>query len=1214
VPMYAAAEPIGTLALAASAGHRLDADYQTFMGLVARQTASLINGASAYRAQQRRAEELAELDRAKTTFFSNISHEFRTPLTLIMGPVQDLRSRLHDADPGVREDLDLVRRNGLRLGKLVNALLDFSRVEAGRIQAVYQPTDLAALTHDLASSFRSACEKAGLALTIATPPLSEPVFVDHEMWEKIVLNLISNAFKFTLEGGIRIDMSEAAGHAVLRVSDTGIGIPESEAPRIFDRFHRVEGARGRTHEGTGIGLALVKELIELHHGAVAVESSLGKGTTFIVRVPFGHAHLPQDRLEASRTQASTATRAEAFVSEALRWLPDGMTAPELDAPDEPLLTRHGRKGEGAHVLLADDNADMRDYLCRLLGATYEVTAAADGEEAFAAARHARPDLILTDVMMPRLDGFGLLQKLRGDPELRGVPVIILSARAGEEAKVEGLQTGADDYLVKPFSARELLARVAANIELSRTRLQSERILQQEAHILELLNRVGTAVAAELDLEPAVQMVTDAATDLSGAAFGSFFYNVIDEKGEAYTLYTLSGAPREAFARFPMPRNTAVFGPTFNGDGVIRSDDITADPRYGKNAPHRGMPKGHLPVRSYLATPVKSRSGEVLGGLFFGHPDVGVFTERAERIVAAIAVQAGIAIDKARLYRAAKDEIARRKRVEAQLRESEQMLEAKVAERTAQLMAEVEEREKALHALQKTQEQLAQAQKLEGIGHLTGGVAHDFNNLLTIIMGNLEALQRAAQNPQADEDRFMRLANNAMRGAQRAAALTQRLLAFSRQQPLDPKVLDMSRLVAGMSDLLRRTLGEQVAIETVLAGGLWRVHVDPNQLEVTILNLAVNARDAMPEGGRLTIETANTFLDENYAASQAEVLSGQYVVICVTDTGRGMPRDVIERAFEPFFTTKDVGHGTGLGLSQVYGFVKQSGGHVKIYSEVGQGTSVKIYLPRLHAAEEKDELVPEPRAAPSRSYASETILVVEDEDDVRTHAKEILNELGYRTLEADTGRRALQILQTHPEIQLLFTDVGLPGGMNGRQLAEAARRLRADLKVLMTTGYARNAIVHDSRVDPGVQLISKPFSYSALAAKIRNILDAPARSGRILLVEDELPIQRSAVERLESLGFKIETAGSVAEAMSKLKLVGDLEAAIIHVVPADRKAEILVSEVRAIYPAMAIVIATGSTEDPLRQRFGGDQHITFLSQPYLAEHLRKALASLNVVSG
>jgi signal transduction histidine kinase len=578
-------------------------------------------------------------------------------------------------------------------------------------------------------------------------------------------------------------------------------------------------------------------------------------------------------------------------------------------------------------------------------------------------------------------------------------------------------------------------------------------MQEEAQTLDLLNKVGIAVAAELDLERAVQVVTDAATELSGAAFGSFFYNVIDEKGETYTLYTLAGVPREAFANFPMPRNTAVFGPTFRGEGIVRSDDITKDPRYGKNAPHRGMPNGHLPLRSYLAAPVKSRSGEVLGGLFFGHPEVGIFSERAERIVAAIAVQAGIAIDKARLYRAAQDEIERRKRVEAQLRDSEQTLEARVVERTLDL--------------RKAQDQLVQSQKMEAIGQLTGGMAHDFNNLLTIVMGNLESIQRnlAADAPA----RLRRWAENSMHGAKRAATLTQHLLAFSRRQPLDPKPTEVNKLIATTSEVLGRTLGERVEVQTVLGAGVWNVEVDPNQLETALLNLAVNARDAMPDGGKLTIETTNTHLDDAYVAQTVEVLAGQYVAICVSDTGSGMSKETLDHAFEPFFTTKPTGQGTGLGLSQVYGFVKQSGGHVKIYSEEGQGTTVKLYLPRLvgKGVEAADE--GQARTIPDGNH-KETVLLVEDDPGVREYSAEILRDLGYTVIEAKDGPAALRQIERNETIDLLFTDIGLPG-MNGRELADEAVRRRPKLKVLYTSAYARNAIVHHGRLDPGVHLIT-----------------------------------------------------------------------------------------------------------------------------------------------
>ena len=418
-----------------------------------------------------------------------------------------------------------------------------------------------------------------------------------------------------------------------------------------------------------------------------------------------------------------------------------------------------------------------------------------------------------------------------------------------------------------------------------------------------------------------------------------------------------------------------------------------------------------------------------------------------------------------------------------------------------------------------EEQLRQAQKMEVIGHLTGGVAHDFNNLLTIIVGNLETLQRQLKSQPSNAAVLERPVDNAMRGAQRAVSLTQRLLAFSRQQPLDPKPVNISRLVSGMSDLLRRSLGEQIAVETVMPGGMWRANVDANQLEIAILNLAVNARDAMPNGGKLTIETSNVLLDERYAGDQAEVMPGQYVMLAVTDNGTGMSRETIAKAFEPFFTTKDVGHGTGLGLSQVYGFVKQSGGHVKIYSELGEGTSVKIYLPRLYAdeaSEAEESVVKVPRGE-----SNETILVTEDDEDVRAYTQSILRELGYEVLEAPNGTAALELLARHPEIRLLFTDVGLPGGMNGRQLAEAARQQHPRLKVLFTTGYARNAIMHDGRVDPGVELITKPFTYAALAGKLRDILDVSTGPSRVLLVEDEILIQMLAIESLEELGFKVE---------------------------------------------------------------------------------------------
>ena len=399
---------------------------------------------------------------------------------------------------------------------------------------------------------------------------------------------------------------------------------------------------------------------------------------------------------------------------------------------------------------------------------------------------------------------------------------------------------------------------------------------------------------------------------------------------------------------------------------------------------------------------------------------------------------------------------------------------------AQLREEVRRRELA-------EEALRQSQKMEAVGRLTGGIAHDFNNHLTVISSNIELLQRRLP---PESGSLTRLTEAAMSGVQRAATLTHRLLAFSRQQPLEPEPLDVGRLVSNMSDLLRRTLGEQVEIDTVLAGGLWQTRVDANQLENVLLNLAVNARDAMPRGGKLTIETANAHLDDAYAAAHDEVTAGQYVMLAVSDTGTGMTPDVIGKVFEPFFTTKPLGQGTGLGLSMVYGYVKQSGGHVVIRSEPGHGSTVQVYLPRF--------VRPETLPAGAKAYprtanppgSRETILVVEDDEAVRHSSVEALREMGYRVLEAGDAMEGVRLIVDRGGIDLLFTDVGLPGGVNGRALADAARSAQPGLRVLLTTGYTRDATLLDGALEHGVHFIAKPFNLNALAEKVREVLAEP----------------------------------------------------------------------------------------------------------------------------
>ncbi len=518
------AAPLGVLVAAASPRKRLDESYRTFLSLVASQIAKGVADAQAYEQERKRAEALAEIDRAKTLFFSNVSHEFRTPLTLMLSPLEDLLARSPKALAASREDIELIHRNGIRLLKLVNTLLDFSRIEAGRIDAVYEPTDLATWTAELASVFRSAVEKAGLELAVDCPSLAEPAFVDREMWEKIVLNLLSNALKFTYHGSITVALKQVSGGEIqLTVSDTGTGIPAEELPNIFERFHRVRGSRGRTHEGTGIGLALVYELARLHGGSVGVSSPVDEGTTFTVTIPAGSAHLPPDKIGTARTLASTALGANAYIEEAMRWLPAQAKAEEgtrtTAFPSDVFVFRAAGDGFNRNgrerIVIADDNADMREYLRRLLAEHYDVEVVNNGRQAVEVCREEPPQLVLSDVMMPQLDGFGVLRELRSDARTATVPVILLSARAGEESRIEGLQAGADDYLIKPFSARELVARIGAHVELARLRKQAAEALRESEERFRAMANASPVLIWQTDAQSDCTYLSKGWLDLTG---------------------------------------------------------------------------------------------------------------------------------------------------------------------------------------------------------------------------------------------------------------------------------------------------------------------------------------------------------------------------------------------------------------------------------------------------------------------------------------------------------------------------------------------------------------------------------------------------------------------------------------------------------------------------------------------------------------------------
>jgi signal transduction histidine kinase/CheY-like chemotaxis protein len=532
---------IGVLVAGLSPRLSLDAAYTDFLAMVASQIGTAVVSARAFEDAEARAQALADLDRAKTAFFSNVSHEFRTPLTLLLGPTEEAAGSPDGVLQGA--DLQTVHRNAQRLLKLVNALLDFSRIEAGRVQAVFEPTDLATVTADLASAFRSATERAGLDLIVDCPPLPEPVYLDRDMWEKVVLNLLSNAFKFTFTGSITVSLTWHGSTVTMTVRDTGVGIAPGDLPRVFDRFHRVERVSARTQEGSGIGLALVRELVTMHGGGVDVTSVIGRGTTFTVSLPTGSRHLPADRIGAARAAAPTVIGATPYVQEALRWLPSPGTsaAPSLPAPT---LNADGAQ---TRILVADDNADMREYIARLLGDRWAIEAVGDGAAALASAQAHRPDVVVADVMMPEIDGFELLQRLRADERTQSVPVILVSARAGDEARVEGLLAGADDYLVKPFAARELIARVQAQLMRAKVRSVEEAhalrlasifehapvgvaILRGPNHVFEFVNQAYVAMVGTRPVGG--RPIREALPELSGQGLYELLDNVFTS-GEAY---------------------------------------------------------------------------------------------------------------------------------------------------------------------------------------------------------------------------------------------------------------------------------------------------------------------------------------------------------------------------------------------------------------------------------------------------------------------------------------------------------------------------------------------------------------------------------------------------------------------------------------------------------------------------------------------------------
>ncbi|HEV2569664.1 ATP-binding protein [Sphingomonas sp.] len=592
-----------------------------------------------------------------------------------------------------------------------------------------------------------------------------------------------------------------------------------------------------------------------------------------------------------------------------------------------------------------------------------------------------------------------------------------------------------------FTASPLRDRSGAAVG---TVIEARNIEQDKAKQaqFDVLNQTGQALAAELDLERVVQIVTDAGVQLSGAKFGAFFYNVINDVGESFLLYCLSGAERADFDSFGHPRATEVFAPTFKGEGVVRSDDILADPRYGKNAPHKGMPNGHLPVRSYLAVPVISRSGEVIGGLFFAHPEPGVFNDESERLLLGLAGQAAVAIDNARLFEAAQ--------------RAKQTLEQRVAERTRELEI--------------ANDALRQSQKMEAIGQLTGGIAHDFNNLLTVIRGSADVLRR----DDLTDDKRRRYVDAIADTADRAARLTGQLLAFARRQALRPEVFDAGLRITSIAEMLRSVLGSRIRLTIDADCPDCFVQADTAQFETAIVNMAVNARDAMDGEGELKISIRRDPENER-----------EFVCVEVADTGHGIEPEKLDRVFEPFFTTKEVGKGTGLGLSQVYGFTKQSDGEIRVESSLGQGTTFRLLLParddRPKELEEKLQL--------SERRAGSRVLIVEDNADVRAFAVDLLQDLGFVAQVADSGQAALDLLSSGAVFDVLFSDVVMPG-MGGIDLAKIVRERIPQLPIVLTSGYSHILVEEGQH---GFPLLQKPYSAAAVTEALHEALNGSGSS-------------------------------------------------------------------------------------------------------------------------
>jgi len=1066
-------EPVAMLVAAVSPMRALDDGYTTFLDLVASQIGAGLTDARVLAEERHRAEALAEIDRVKTMFFSNVSHEFRTPLTLMLGPLEEALASPDGLSADMRTRIEVAHRNSLRLLRLVNTLLDFSRIEAGRARADFEPTDLGSVTVDLASSFRSACEAAGLELIVECERLAEPIHVDRDMWEKIVLNLVSNAFKFTLRGSIVVRLVQRGDDVVLTVADTGVGIPPDDLPRMFERFHRVERTRGRTHEGSGIGLALVKELVRLHGGTTHVDSELGRGSCFTVTVPFGTAHLDprQVRRDGAAPSGRTPTGAPAFVEEARRWLPDGAT--DRRTPSKR-LAKHAPR-----VVLADDNADLRDYMTRLLADRFDVHAFADGAQALAACIARPPDVVVADVMMPVLDGLGLVRALRANPTTAGVPVLLLSARAGEESRIEGIATGADDYVVKPFHAAELVSRIENQAQLGRIRKEPHGVVRADGDP-ERGGGGSPVLSWVTDADGEYTYVSDSWYEFTGmpvgTGLGDGWFDAVhpdDREWARRSVHAAAAARRELQLEYRIRR----------ADGEYRWVIDAAVPR----VPVGGCRGAVIDITDRKRAELELGSRTLQYQTLLTQAPLGVFVVDADLRVrdvnpvalAAFGEAAGnvVGADFASLLhlmwrKAFADDVVRifRRVLETGTPHvTAELAEYRVDRRRTEyyewrlhripipdgryglvcyfrdLSAQVSARLVVAEALAREQSARALAENASKVkDEFLATLSHELRTPLNAILG------------------WSRLLKIDLGDAERARHAVDVIERNGRQQArLISDILDMSRVISGQLRLdlvevdLRRIVGEALeamrpvadakgvhlsSTTTELSGA---VRGDSARLQQVVSNLLANAVKFTPSGGHVDVVVEN-------AADHARIR--------VTDDGEGIPAQFLPTAFDRFTqadssTTRRHG-GLGIGLALVKELVSLHGGRVTANSAgPSLGSTFVVELPWAPAAEAGSRMDVDGGAAnPTVSLRGIDVLVVDDEPDARALVRRILESSSASVTTCASAEEAMRLLP-NGRFHVLVSDIGMPG-RDGYELIREVRERGAQIPAIALTAYSQ----------------------------------------------------------------------------------------------------------------------------------------------------------------